>query len=277
MSDSDNPRVVPEATIPGTDRDGSEHRSDEEPTWVELDWSGQRLYLPEYTARFREIEETILSAIEGLGFRECLFPKLVTEAQFEELQGALPRFDEEGTSEAVHATCVDIDGFPREFVHTHWQCEPFYYYLEEETPDESVLFYDRSGWSHRREKSISDDRLFEFQRIESVWFAPEAEAKALQHRLLDALTEAISELGLPTTVIRKEDEERATGEPAVYDIEVPTEEYGPVEVTGAHYHGPLFLDAVDADVSEGYMTGCCGIGTSRLTNLVLEQEKRGSL
>lgn len=265
MSDTNEPNTASGKLAPRVERERIETDGRD---YVELDWSGQRLYLPEYTTRFREIERKMIEAIEGLGFKECLFPKLVTADQFDELRNALPRFEHEGVEEAVHATCADIDGFPRDFVHTHWQCEPFYYYLEQETPTESVLFYDRSGWSHRLEQSIDDDRLFEFHRIESVWFAPEAEAARIQQRILDVLTEAISELGFTAEIVRKYQEEEMTGEETVYDIEVQSEAFGPVEVTGTHHHGRLFLDAVDADVDERFHTGCCGIGTSRLANLI---------
>lgn len=256
------------------DRRGHIQESElENKKWVELDWSGQRFYLPEYTALLRDIEQEVINTIESIGFQECLFPKLVTEDQFRELQGALPRFEGEGTQEAVHANCVGVKSFPKEFVHTHWQCEPFYYFLKEEKPEQPVMFFDRSGWSHRREQSIDDDRLFEFKRIECVWFAPEDESEHIQKKLLEKLSETFNQIGFPTNIIRKENEERATGEPAVYDIEVPTENFGDVEVTGTHYHGRLFLEAVNAEVDEEYQTGCCGIGISRLANLIFEPSK----
>lgn len=241
--------------------------------WMELQWEGQRLYLPKYTKIFREIEAEILKSLMNLGFEECLFPKLLTYNQYSELKNAIPRFSNEWSKEVINASNVDekINDYPNKYTLSHWQCEPFYYFLKKIKPDQTIKFFDRSGWTYRVETDVTDYRLFEFQRIECVWLSNILDAEKIINSLLNTLKPLISSFGLDTRISIKEDEEEKSGEVKVRDIEVFVDGFGWIEVVGMHQHGNLFIEKLGIPVTNSYYTGCCGIGTSRLTNILVNK------
>ena len=237
--------------------------------WVELDWKGQRLYLPEYTKIFRKIENEIVESLLELGFEECLFPKLITYEQYSQLKNALPRFSREWTEEVIDASIGNKEvNYPKKYILAHWQCEPFYYMLKKINPNTTLKYFDRSGWTYRVEKDITDYRLSEFQRIECVWFSRKEEAEKIQKDLLYILENTLSKFGLDTRISVRENEEKETGEIRVRDIEVFVDKVGWIEVVGTHLHGRLFIDKLEIPIDNDYYTGCCGIGTSRITNIL---------
>lgn len=238
--------------------------------WIEIEWKGQRLYLPEYTKIFREIENKISTFLEEEHYSECLFPKHITKSQREELTTSLPRLSLEWPSELVSIEDT-LNPTKNNFSLTHWQCEPFYYFLKKmELPPHLALF-DKSGWSYRYEQEINDFRLFEFQRIECVFYAIKDEAMKLQKKLIEGLNEILKGYGLNTVIIRKKDEELQTKEKLVYDIICEHPKYGEIELVGSHLHGDLFIKKLNINLPENYYTGCCGIGISRITNMLLEE------
>lgn len=237
--------------------------------WKELQWKGQRLYLPTYTKFFRKVESRIAESLIKLGFEECLFPKLLTYDQYYELKTTLPRFSREWSKEVISATNGDEEtDYPKEYFLSHWQCEPFYYLLKKIKPIGTVKYFDKSGWTYRIEKDVTDYRLVEFQRIECVFLSHKEECEKISIALLKTLREEISKFGLETRVVNKDDEEKETGELMVRDIEVFIDNKW-VEVVGLHLHGRLFIEKLRLPVSNEYYTGCCGIGTSRLTNILI--------
>jgi seryl-tRNA synthetase len=237
--------------------------------WIELQWKGQRLYLPEYTKIFRKVENEIVESLLELKFEECLFPKLLTYEQYSQLKNALPRFSREWSKEVINASNSNEEvNYPKKYTLAHWQCEPFYYLLKKIKPNNTLKYFDRSGWTYRVEKDVTDYRLFEFQRIESVWFSSKEEAERIQNALLSTLGNTLSKFGLDTRISVKEDEEKESGELKVRDIEVFFENFGWIEVIGMHLHGRLFIEKLGIPIDNDYYTGCCGIGTSRITNIL---------
>jgi seryl-tRNA synthetase len=241
--------------------------------WLELQWEGQRFYLPKYVGVFRKVEKDIVASLTRLGFQECLFPRLLTYSQYAELKMTNIRFSHEWSKELLCARAVAQlnPDFPTRYILAHWQCEPFYYFLKKAKPRRTLKYFDRSGWTYRMEKDVSDYRLVEFQRIESVWFAPRNEAEEILDTLLDRLTKYFSSLGLRTRVAVKQDEEKETAELMVRDIEAYVDGLGWVEVAGAHLHGRLFINGLQIPADKSFYTGCCGIGTTRLTNILLNK------
>ena len=227
--------------------------------------------MPKYTQLFRETEKKICGFLTDIGFKECLFPKLPTASQCVELKKALPRLSEEWSKELVDAKLEqDIPSYPKEFTLSHWQCEPFYYYLKREKPQEPVRFFDRSGWSYRVETDIDDFRLFEFQRIECVWTCPCDGTETLLNGLLEGLSHILGNMGLENRIVRKIEEEKSTNEKIVRDIEVELKGVGIVELVGCHVHGRLFVDGLRIDIPENFYTGCCGIGLNRIVNCLIK-------
>jgi len=241
-----------------------------EEIWVELSWKGQRLYLPKYTRVFRIVETKIVESLLKLGFEECLFPKLLTYEQYSELKRIFPRFSKEWSKEVINANNDNEENsFPKKYTLAHWQCEPFYYLLKKVNVNETLKYFDRSGWTYRVERDVTDYRLFEFQRIECVWISSSKEAVELLDKLLKNLKYMFSEFGLETRIVKREDEEQETGELMVRDIEAYIEGDW-IEIVGAHLHGRLFIEKLEIPISNDYYTGCCGIGTSRITNILIQ-------
>lgn len=238
--------------------------------WVDLDWKGQKLYLPAYTKLFRNTEKIITDSLLNAGFEECLFPKLFTEKQGKELKMALPRLTKEWSKELVESNIDNnTECYPSNFILPHWQCEPFYYFLQKEKPQNTIKFFDKSGWSYRVENDINNFRLFEFQRIECVWACPKEEAGEILDELLSNLSVILVELGLKNEIVEKKNEEQETFEKIVKDIEVESNGGEKIELVGSHIHGRLFIEGLCIDIPKNFYTGCCGIGTSRIVNCLI--------
>jgi len=237
--------------------------------WIDLDWKGQKLYLPAYTKLFRKTEKVITDFLLSIGFEECLFPKLFTSEQGMELKRALPRLTNEWSKELIESNIKNYtDGYPSNFILSHWQCEPFYYFLQKEKPQKTIKYFDKSGWSYRVEDDINNYRLFEFQRIECVWACPKDDAENILDVLLNNLSIILNEFGIKNKIVEKKNEELETLEKVVKDIEVEIKDAGTVELVGGHIHGRLFIDELDIAIPDNFYTGCCGIGLSRIVNYI---------
>lgn len=244
---------------------------------IELSAPWQLLYLPEYVARFRQIERKLCKVLERQAFQECMLPKMIGQDQFEELQKCMPRFVPEWSAESVtaHIGRRDID-YNATFHLCHWQCEPFYFFLRQEKPVGSIRLYDRSGWSYRAEQHLDVNRLLAFQRIEVVFLVPQQEVRETLDRLLKAIQRVLDSLGLSTRLVVRKEEMALTNEVLVKDIEVLDKDGEWIEAVGAHLHGRLMLDGLGAEVGSDFVTGCCGIGLSRIANLAARGGRIGS-
>jgi len=237
---------------------------------VELSANWQIFYLPSYVAVFREIEAEISLALDKMGFQECLFPKLIDDQQFRDLQACIPRFQTEWSDESLTTDRGPTsDPEERGLRLCHWQCEPFYLYLQRIRPTRSQRFYDRSGWSFRREVSLDRNRLLAFQRLEVTFFLHRDEAQTVLESVLSAVWDAVARRDISTRLVVQEDEMRSTGEALVKDLEGLDNDGRWIEIAGGHLHDRLLLDGLDIGVPPSFVTGCCGIGMSRITNLVL--------
>jgi len=180
------------------------HRFKKDPTPVleELGWikrgssRGQWIYGPQITHLFRSFEKIVLEEIiEPLGYREMIFPKLVTWDVWKRsghARGIYPEIyyvcpprtrDPSFWEEIVDYYRVTLE-VPVEKIKEklappiggmcYAQCPPFWQYLQGETlPDSEMplLVFDRSGTSHRYESGglHGMERVDEFHRIELVW------------------------------------------------------------------------------------------------------------
>jgi hypothetical protein len=86
------------------------------------------------------------------------------------------------------------------------------------------------------------------------------------------LENTLSNLGLTTRISIKNNEENDTKELMVRDIEVLVDNSW-IEVVGFHLHGRIFIEGLEIPVGESFYTGCCGIGTSRITNIIFGLQK----
>ena len=227
----------------------------------------QMLYLPEYTQLLRRIQGEIDDILIEKGFQECLFPKLISFDSFTTLAKANSRFLSEWKEEAIFTEPIVIEGNKKKFALAHWQCEPFYFFLKK-NPNKEFKFFEHSGWSYRKEKYFNNYRLFEFLRTEIVFCVKDDNAKVLYNMLIDGLYDYLKHL-LPfeIRITKKVDEEAFSNEREVIDIEVlKNNEW--IEIVGSHLHGNIFVDALNIKNNEAYCTGCCGIGLSRIVNLL---------
>ena len=204
-------------------------------------------------------------------FEECMFPKLTPIDQCNELKRTLPRLSKEWSEELVNTKNVTNinETYPQEFALSHWQCEPFYYFLQKNQPTTSLKFFDKSGWSYRVENDINDFRLFEFQRIECVWFCDKTEAELLIDKILCGLALILKKFGLNVSIVQQKDEEVTSSELIVKDIELSLDSNHKIELAGGHLHGRLFIDGLNISSPKHYYTGCCGIGMSRIINALI--------
>ena len=117
----------------------------------------------------------------------------------------------------------------------------------EKKPIKTIKFFDRSGWTYRVEPDVTDHRLFEFLRIECVWFAPKDEAENIFWTLHEILKNDILSIGLEARSISKTDEQELSGEPIVQDIDVCVDKNEWIEVVGMHLHGRQFIEKLKID------------------------------
>lgn len=236
---------------------------------VELEPQWQVLYLPTYVRVYRRVENALINALERQGFEECLFPKIISRGQFEDMVRCIPRFATEWPLESLRVEVERTDvNYERHFYLCHWQCEPFYYLLRKLRPTGELLLYDRSGWTFRAEQQLSSNRLLAFQRIEVMFFVPSCKAQAVLDGVIDQMAQTLMAEGLELRLRTKEDEMAQTGEIYVKDLEARGNDGQWSEILGGHVHGRLLLNGLEVGVPEHFVTGCCGIALSRITNIL---------
>ncbi len=171
---------------------------------------GQWIYGPEGTHLFRVLERIVLEEIiEPLGYREMIFPKLVTWDVWKKsghAMGVYPEIyyvcppktrDPEFWEEVIDHYKVTRE-VPVELVKEkidnpiggmcYAQCPPSWVFFQGRTlPNEDlpIRIFDRSGTSHRYESGgiHGIERVDEFHRIEIVWMGTQEQVKEEAERL----------------------------------------------------------------------------------------------
>jgi seryl-tRNA synthetase len=207
-----------------------EHTFSDDPTkaMVEAGWikrgasRGQWIHGPQSTKMFRTFERIVLEELlEPLGYREMIFPKLVTWEVWQKsghAKGVYPEIyyvcppktrDPEYWEEVIDHYKVTHE-VPTALIKEkigdpiggmcYAQCPPFWVYLQGETipTDEfPIMVFDRSGTSHRYESGglHGMERVDEFHRIEIVWAGTKEqvieEAKKLHDRYMHIFNEIL--------------------------------------------------------------------------------------
>jgi seryl-tRNA synthetase len=171
---------------------------------------GQWIYGPEGTHLFRVLERIVLEEIiEPLGYREMIFPKLVTWDVWKKSGHALgvypeiyyvcppktrdPEFWEEVMDHYKVTREVPVELVKEKIDNPiggmcYAQCPPSWVFFQGRTlPNEDlpIRIFDRSGTSHRYESGgiHGIERVDEFHRIEIVWMGTQEQVKEEAERL----------------------------------------------------------------------------------------------
>lgn len=182
---------------------------------------GQWIYGPEGTHLFRTFERIVLEEIiEPLGYREMIFPKLVTWDVWKKSGHALGVYpeiyyvcppktrDPEFWAEVIDHYKVTRE-VPVELVKEkidnpiggmcYAQCPPSWVFFQGRTlPNEDlpIRIFDRSGTSHRYESGgiHGIERVDEFHRIEIVWMGAQDQVKEEAEKLKDCYKRIFEEI-----------------------------------------------------------------------------------
>ncbi len=182
---------------------------------------GQWIYGPEGTHLFRTFERIVLEEIiEPLGYREMIFPKLVTWDVWKKSGHALGVYpeiyyvcppktrDPEFWAEVIDHYKVTRE-VPVELVKEkidnpiggmcYAQCPPSWVFFQGRTlPNEDlpIRIFDRSGTSHRYESGgiHGIERVDEFHRIELVWMGAQDQVKEEAEKLKDCYKRIFEEI-----------------------------------------------------------------------------------
>jgi len=182
---------------------------------------GQWIYGPEGTHFFRVLEKIVVEEIiEPLGYREMIFPKLVTWDVWKKsghAMGVYPEIyyvcppktrDPEFWEEVIDHYKVTRE-VPVELVKEkidnpiggmcYAQCPPSWVFFQGRTlPNEDlpIRIFDRSGTSHRYESGgiHGIERVDEFHRIEIVWMGTQDQVKEEAEKLKECYTKIFEEI-----------------------------------------------------------------------------------
>ncbi|MCS7111690.1 MAG: serine--tRNA ligase [Ignisphaera sp.] len=180
--------------------------------WMKRMSVGQWLYTPPLTHMLNTLKRLFIDeVVKPLGFEEATFPKmypLEVGLKTGHLKGvinsmifaSLPRsYDISEFEEFIDLMYV-LNEAPPEELQRHLrpssyflcfaQCEPFYWFFENEILDDSSLpikWYDQSGPSYRWESGgiHGIERLIEFHRIEVVWLGRPDDVIKIRNELLE--------------------------------------------------------------------------------------------
>ncbi|MEM2977869.1 MAG: aminoacyl--tRNA ligase-related protein [Candidatus Hadarchaeales archaeon] len=269
--------------------------------WIqEFPGRGQWLYGPPFVSLLRALEELILEeVVRPLGFREAMFPKLISLEVMKNMPGYL-----DGIPEGMYYVCSpprDPQAFSRfkaemklrkrvasellkeavenpSYVLAPAQCEPFYQMFSgrqvrlEELP---VKLFDRSGWTYRWEGGGAEGliRTHEFRRIELVFLGSPEQVVELREGVRERSENLLRKLGVRWRLtvatpfyLREGEKEKSGPEVATYDLEVrlPYKQDW-LEVASLNVHGDKFVKSFGIKEARGrrIWTGCCGFGTTR--------------
>ncbi len=283
----------------------------EEMGWIRRMSIGQWLYTPPFTYLLNMIRNLFLEAVvRPLGFVEATFPKMYplevglktghikgvinsmlfvslpksyNIAEFEELIDYMYVMDE--------APPEEIQRYlrPPSYFLCFAQCEPFYWFFENEVLDDSILpvkWYDMSGPSYRWEAGglHGVERVIEFHRVEVVWLGKPEQVVEIRNHLLERYEKFLDEVldiewrwawvtpwfyeqsGISESV------ELNINRPGTIDFEAWLPYKGPrndkkawLEIGNISIHGTKFTAPfrIKHNKGETLWTGCSGFGSER--------------
>ncbi len=209
-----------EPRVPKFERDPTEELVNR--GWIKHGASrGQWIYGPEGTHLFRVLERIVLEEIiEPLGYREMIFPKLVTWDVWKKSGHALgvypeiyyvcppktrdPEFWEEVMDYYKVTREVPVELVKEKIDNPiggmcYAQCPPSWVFFQGRTlPNEDlpIRIFDRSGTSHRYESGgiHGIERVDEFHRIEIVWMGSQDQVKEEAEKLKECYTRIFEEI-----------------------------------------------------------------------------------
>jgi seryl-tRNA synthetase len=180
--------------------------------WIKRMSIGQWLYTPPFTHLLNALKRLFIDEVlKPLGFQEATFPKmypLEVGLKTGHLKGvpnsiifaSLPKsYNIEDFEELIDSMYVFNEVEPNElqrytrppsYFLCYAQCEPFYWFFENEILDDDVLpikWFDMSGPSFRWEAGgiHGIERLIEFHRIEIVWLGKPEQVIEIRNQLLE--------------------------------------------------------------------------------------------
>ncbi len=209
-----------EPRVPKFERDPTEELVNR--GWIKHGASrGQWIYGPEGTHLFRTLERIVIEEIiEPLGYREMIFPKLVTWDVWKKSGHAMgvypeiyyvcppktrdPEFWEEVMDHYKVTREVPVELVKEKIDNPiggmcYAQCPPSWVFFQGRTlPNEDlpIRIFDRSGTSHRYESGgiHGIERVDEFHRIEIVWMGTQDQVKEEAERLKECYKKIFEEI-----------------------------------------------------------------------------------
>ncbi|MEM0489985.1 MAG: serine--tRNA ligase [Ignisphaera sp.] len=293
----------------------------EEIGWIKRTSIGQWIYTPPLTHLLNSLKELFLDeVIKPLGFEEAIFPKmypLEVGLKTGHLKGvinsmvfaSLPKSYNISEFEPLIDYMTVMDEAPPKELQKYVeppsyflcfaQCEPFYWFFENEILDDNLLpvkWYDMSGPSFRWEAGgiHGIERIIEFHRIEVVWLGKPEQVIDIRNRLLekyeyflDKVLDLEWRLAWVTpwfyehSGIVEEKIEIDIDRPGTVDIEVwlpykgsREENKNWLEVGNISIHGTKFTQSfrIKHNKDETLWTGCSGFGSERWLIALLAQK-----
>jgi len=289
--------------------------------WMKRASIGQWIYTPPLTRLLNALRKLFLDeVVKPLGFEEVIFPKmypLEVGLKTGHLKGVInsmvlasfpksfniseyePLIDYMYVTETAPPEEVQKYFEPPSYFLCFAQCEPFYWFFENEVVDDSVLpvkWYDMSGPSFRWESGgiHGIERVVEFHRIEVVWLGKPEQVTDIRNKLLERYEHFLDRtLDLEWRLawvtpwfyeqsgVVEEKLEVDINRPGTIDIEVwvPYKgdrnndkawlEVGNISIHGTKFTGPF---KIKHNRSEELWTGCSGFGSERWLIALLAQK-----
>jgi seryl-tRNA synthetase len=294
----------------------------EEIGWIKRMSIGQWLYTPPLTHLLNALKKLFLDeVVKPLGFQEAIFPKmypLEVGLKTGHLKGvinsivfaSLPKsYDLSEFEELIDSMYVmdsiepeDLQKYlkPPTYFLCFAQCEPFYWFFENEILDDNILpikWFDMSGPSFRWESGgiHGIERVIEFHRIEVVWLGKPEQVIEIRNKLLeryeyfmDKILELEWRMAWVTPwfyeqsgVVQEEVKSINIDVPGTIDFEAWLPYKGPrednknwLEIGNISIHGTKFTEPFRVKHNKGDIlwTGCSGFGSERWLLALLAQK-----
>lgn len=292
----------------------------EEAGWIRRMSIGQYLYTPPFTRILNAMKRVFIEeVVKPLGFVEAVFPKmypLQVGLKTGHLKGVinsmlfacLPKsYNIEEFEELIDYMYVMEDLPPEElqkylrppsYFLCFAQCEPFYWFFENEVLDDDSLpikWFDASGPSFRWEAGglHGVERVIEFHRVEVVWLGKPEQVVKIRNELLERYEKLMDEVldlewrwAWVTPWFYEQSGESSAelgldiDRPGTIDFEAYLPHRGPredrkswLEIGNISIHGTKFTEPfrIKHNKGETLWTGCSGFGSERWVIAFLAQ------